>query len=166
VLGRKFVRAHAGRNRVRFSGRLGHRHLAPGIYSITIVVHRGQASRRVGTVGIEVISPRRKLAKAQRSAPVSLDCASNRSTALTGLVLPVGGTSPSGHVPGSSTAPHKTRSSGVLGAELPTRIFPHPPLPHSWLGTVVALLLLGLMGLALATLLVYVTRFMRGTWNP
>jgi hypothetical protein len=54
----------------------------------------------------------------------------------------------------------------VLGAELPTRIFPHPPLPHGRLGTAIACLLLGLMSLALATLLVYVTRFMRGTWNP
>jgi hypothetical protein len=27
-------------------------------------------------------------------------------------------------------------------------------------------LILGLIGLASATLLVYVTRFLRGTWNP
>jgi hypothetical protein len=31
---------------------------------------------------------------------------------------------------------------------------------------VLAGLILGLIGLASATLLVYVTRFLRGTWNP
>ena len=160
------MRGHAGRNSVRFSGRLGRRHLAPGTYSITIVVHRGPASRRLGTIGIEVVPPGRRLTKAERSAPVSLGCASGQSSDLSRLVLPLGGTSASGHVKGAAASPEEAKSSGVLGAELPTRIFPRPLVPHGWLGTAIALLLLGLIGLALATLLVYVTRFMRGTWNP
>jgi hypothetical protein len=166
VLGRKFVRGHAGRNRVRFYGRLGRRHLAPGTYAITIVVHRGQASRRLGTIGIEVVPPARRLTKAQRSSPVTIACAPSQSSDLSRLVLPLGGASFSGHVRGAVASRRDTRTSGVLGAELPTRIFPHPPLPDGRLGTAVALLLLGLIGLAFATMLVYVTRFMRGTWNP
>jgi hypothetical protein len=166
VLGRKFVRGHAGRNRVRFYGRLGRRHLAPGTYSITIVVHRGEASRRLGTIGIEVVPPGRRLTKAQRSSPVTIVCAPGQSSDLSRLVLPLGGASVSGHDRGAVASRRDTRSSGVLGAALPTRIFPLPPLPDGRLGTAVALLLLGLIGLAFVTMLVYVTRFMRGTWNP
>jgi hypothetical protein len=55
----------------------------------------------------------------------------------------------------------------VLGAEIRPRIsLPHPSLPNGLLGTVLAALIFGLIGLASATLLVYVTRFLRGTGNP
>jgi hypothetical protein len=62
---------------------------------------------------------------------------------------------------------HEPRNTGVLGAEIPPRLsLPHASLPHGRLGTVLAALIFGLIGLASATLLVYVTRFLRGTWNP
>jgi hypothetical protein len=55
----------------------------------------------------------------------------------------------------------------VLGAEIRPRIsLPHPSLPNGLLGTVLVALIFGLIGLASATLLVYVTRFRRGTRNP
>jgi hypothetical protein len=51
----------------------------------------------------------------------------------------------------------------VLGAAIPPQVsIPHASVPHGWL----AALSLALLGLASAVLLVYVTRFFRGSWNP
>jgi hypothetical protein len=166
VAGKQLVRGHRGLNRVHFSGRLrGHR-LAPGVYTIAVVAVRGGARRRVGTIGIEIVSPQRRLSTAERSASVGAFCASRPSASLASLVLPLGGTARGGLATGSARD-RKPRDTGVLGAEILPRIsLPHASLPNGRLGTVLAATIFGLIGLAAATLLVYVTRFLRGTWNP
>jgi hypothetical protein len=167
VAGKQLVRGHPGLNRVHFSGRLrGHR-LAPGTYTIAVVAVRDGARRRVGTIGIEIVSPQRRLSKAERKAPVGAFCASRPRAILASLVLPLGGTARGGLATGGSAPDRKPRDTGVLGAEIPPRIsLPHASLPNGPLGTVLAVLIFGLIGLASATLLVYVARFLRGTWDP
>ena len=55
----------------------------------------------------------------------------------------------------------------MLGAEILPRIsIPRAPIGHGPLAAVLAVLVLGLLGLASAALLVYVTRFFKGSWNP
>lgn len=163
------MRGHPGLNRVRFSGRLRNGRLAAGIYTITIVAVRGQARRNVGTVEIEVVSRGRRLTKAERTAPVfAASCANRPDSGLTGLVLPLGN---AGRASGSSPAGAKPvrppRGGGVLGAEILPRIsIPGAPIGHGRLAAVLAALILGLLGLASAALLVYVTRFFKGSWNP
>jgi hypothetical protein len=166
VAGKQLVRGHPGLNRVHFSGRLrGHR-LAPGIYTIAVVAVRGGARRRVGTIGIEIVSPQRRVSNAERSAPVGAFCDSRPRATLATLVLPLGGTTRGGLATGSARV-REPRNTGVLGAEIRPRIsLPHPSLPNGLLGTVLVALIFGLIGLASATLLVYVTRFRRGTRNP
>jgi len=93
VIGSKRVRGRPGRNEVRFSGRLHGRPLAPGRYSIDVVVVRGASRKRIGKVAVEVVRPGRRLTRRERSAPVSAPCASSASAgpALPAVAI---GTSP------------------------------------------------------------------------
>jgi hypothetical protein len=119
----------------------------------------------VGTVGIEIVSPQRRLTKAELTAPVGAFCGSRPRADVASLVLPLRGTG-GGPAAGSAREP-RPRKSGVLGAEIPLRIsLPHASLPHGRLGSVLAALIFGVFALASAALLVCVTRFLRGTWNP
>ena len=92
IVGKQTVHGHPGLNRVRFSGRLRGRRLAPAPTPSRWSPFAVGARRRVGTIGIEVVSPRRRLTKAERSAPVSAYCASKPGAKLTRLVLSLGGT--------------------------------------------------------------------------
>jgi hypothetical protein len=74
VVGRKRLRGHEGLNRVRFQGRIGGRRLAPGRYTITVVVVRAGRRTTVGTVAVEVVPSGRRLTRAERRAPVSGGC--------------------------------------------------------------------------------------------
>lgn len=164
-MGKQTVRGHSGMNRVRFSGRLRGRRLAPGTYTITIVAVRGTARRPVGTLGIEVVPPGRRLTKAERSASVSAYCTSKPGTELMRLVLSLGSAARASRRPSAGSTP--PRRTGVLGAAIPPQVsIPHVSVPHGWLAATLAALILALLGLASAVLLVYVTRFFRGSWNP
>jgi hypothetical protein len=163
------VRGHLGLNRVRFSGRLRNGRLAAGVYTIAIVAVRGRARSNLGTVGIEVVSRGRRLTKAERTAPVfAASCATRPGAGLTALVLPLGraGGASRSSPAGSKPAP-RPRGGGVLGAEILPRIsIPRPAIGHGPFAAVLAALVLGLLGLASAVLLVYLTRFFKGSWNP
>jgi hypothetical protein len=168
ILGSKRVHGDRGVNRVRFNGRLHGRPLAPGRYTIDLVVIRGSKRTQFGAVGVEVVPPNARLTKAQRTEPLVNDC----SVAINAPLLPA--------VLASTTGPPATRGTpsleqevgttkkhtrtGVLGVSLKP---PRLPLPGTnggpmWLGV----LLLVLFGIAFATLAVYVTRFVRGSWSP
>lgn len=165
IVGKQTVHGHPGMNRVRFSGRLRGRRLAPGNYTITIVAVRGTARRRVGTLGVEVVPPGRRLTKAERSAPVGAYCTLKPGTELTRLVLSLGSAARASKRPSAGSTP--SRRTGVLGAAIPPQVsIPHASVPHGWLAATLAALILALLGLASAVLLVYVTRFFRGSWNP
>ncbi len=159
-------------NRVRFSGRFRGRRLAPGIYNIAIVAVRGTARRRIGTIGVEVVPPGRRLTKAERSAPVSAAyCTSRPGTELTRLVLSLGTAAPASGRPSADSTPtpppRQPKRGGVLGAAIPPQLsIPHASVPHGWLAGTLAALMLALLGLAATALLVYVTRFVKGSWSP
>src|SRR6476646_1019184 len=168
VLGRKRVSGSKGLNRVRFNGRVHGRPLAPGRYVIDVVVVRGKSHKRVGRVAVEIVRPGRHLTKAQRGAPVEFACAdSATSHFLPAAVLDArtgggAGSSASGH---ASKAGRGFRSA-VLGVFKPPEI---PGLVGSdengvpaWLGLGVYIVLVA----AFLMMLLYVARFLRGSWNP
>ena len=69
-----------GLNRIRFTGRVHGRPLAPGRYMIDVVVVQGKSHKRVGRVAVEIVRPGRRLTKAQRGAPVEVACAASASS--------------------------------------------------------------------------------------
>jgi hypothetical protein len=159
------VRGHPGLNRVRFDGRLRGRRLAPGVYAITIVAVRGTARRHLGMVGVEIVPVRQRLTKAERSAPVGMYCASKPGAELARLLAPIGIAARASGRPSADATPRRT---GVLGAEIPPQLskLPRASIPGGPLGGMLTTLIFGLLGVAAAMLLVYVTRFFRGSWNP
>lgn len=167
VVGRRHYRGHRGINRVRFDGRVHGRPLEPGRYSIDLVVVRGSSRKRVGAIAVEVVPPGRRLTKAQRSAPLSSDC----SAALTAPSLPVPVVSTAAPAAGTGAPKPASRDvtsgrskTGVLGVNLKPPRLPVPVVHDAptWLGV----LLVALFGVSVAALAVYVTRFLRGSWNP
>jgi hypothetical protein len=172
VLGRRLVRGHEGLNRVRFAGRLHGKPLGLGRYTISVNVVRSGARKRVGTVAVEVVPPGRRLTKAERSAPVQASCGTTNGTSsfpsiLIDAVSPLRETSAS--TSGSANPPKAKKDrprTSVAGAS-----FKPPTIGGSdgSAGGRLAWLVLALyvvLGLAMATLLVYVARFMRGSWSP
>ena len=168
VLGRKRVHAHRGLNRVRFTGRLHGRPLAPGRYSLGFVVIRGSSRKLLGAIGVEVVPPGLHLTKAQRSAPLGTACYAS----LTVFPLPVpvvstaapavaAGSSKDSSKPADAVAVKaKSPRTGVLGVSLkPPRLLVTPGGAPEWLGV----LLIVVFGLALVALVVYATRFIRGS---
>jgi hypothetical protein len=170
VVGRKRVRGHTGLNRVPFNGRVNGRPLAAGRYTVTVVVVRAGHRTRVGTLAVEVVPSGRHLTRAEQTAPVTASCLfagtpfSGSSAILTALAMPfVGG----GNGAGTSPARAKSKTPpAVLGASFKPPKLPQPVTPgegsFGWAGA----LLYAALGLAAATLLVQVARFMRGSWNP
>ena len=169
VLGRRRVAGVGGLNRVRFRGRVHGRVLAPGRYVIDVVVVRGKSSKRVGRVTVEVVRPSRRLTKAQRVAPLGAACAAPAGSAsLPGAVVdPRSGQGGSG-----PSAGHPSKAGGVFHGGVLSAVFRAPRLPglsggdggggFAWFGLGVYLVLFA----ALLTMLVYVGRFLRGSWNP
>jgi hypothetical protein len=167
VLGRKRVHGHRGVNRVRFNGRLHGRPLAPGRYTIVLVVVHGSTQTRFGAIAVQVVPPGRRLTKAQRTEPLVNDCAASMNApalpvplASTAGPLAVVGAGPSKPAP---AATKKRSRTGVLGVSLkpPRLLVPMGGAP-AWLGV----LLLGVFGVAGAGVAVYLMRFLRGSWNP
>jgi hypothetical protein len=168
VLGRKRVSGSKGLNRVRFNGRVHGRPLAPGRYVIDVVVVRGKSHKRVGRVAVEIVKPGRQLTKAQRAAPVGVACVTSTSLpSLPAAAVITTGAGASG--PGDPARGGKSLPGRVLRA-----IFKPPRIPGitgssdgdvgglAWLGLGLHLLLLG----AFLAMLLYVARFLRGSWNP
>ena len=170
VVGRKRVRGHTGRNRVPFNGRVDGRPLAPGKYTVTVVVVRGGHRRQIGTLAVEIVPSGRHLTRAERTAPVTTSCfftgtpSSGSSSFLATLAVPfVDGSN------GAGDSQVRTKSKTpptVLGASFKPPKLPQAVTPgegsFGWAGA----LLYAALGLAAATLLVQVGRFMRGSWNP
>jgi hypothetical protein len=167
VLGRKRVHADRGVNRVRFNGRLRGRPLAPGRYTIDLVVIRHSESRSFGAVAVEVLPPNVRLTGAQLTQPLVNDC----SIAFDAPALPVAVASAG--PPARSDSPtyrqtpratkRRTRTAALGVGQKPPRL----PLPGAegspmWLGV----LLLVLVACGVAGLAVYVVRFVRGSWAP
>jgi hypothetical protein len=169
VLGRKRVHAHRGLNRVRFTGRLHGRPLAPGRYSLGLVVIRGSSRKLLGAIGVEVVRPGLHLTKAQRSAPVGTACYASL-TVFPPLPVPVvstaapavggGSSGDSSNPAGAVAVKAKSPRTGVLGVSLkPPHLLVTPGGAPEWLGV----LLIVVFGLALVALVVYATRFIRGS---
>ena len=161
-------------NRVRFRARVHGRPLAPGRYVIDVVVLRGNSPKRVGRVTVEIVRPGRRLTKAQRVAPLGAACAAPAGSASlpAAVVDPRSGDGRSGGDAGAAGKASKGGGvfrGGVLGA-----VFRAPRLPGlgggdgdgggglAWFGLGAYLVLLA----AFLTMLVYVARFLRGSWNP
>ena len=172
VLGRRRVAGVRGLNRVRFNGRVHGRPLAPGRYMIDVVVVRGRSQKRVGRVAIEIVRPGQRLTKTQRVAPVGFDCAA--STSSPSLPATAVDTRADGAGVGQGGAGDGSKADGgSIGSTLGA-IFKPPRLPGplgggedagsglAWLGLGIYLVLVA----AFLTMLLYVSRFLRGSWNP
>lgn len=168
VLGSKRVHGTRGVNRVRFTGRVHGRPLAPGQYTIDLVVVRGSTKMRFGAIALEVVPPGSRLTKAQRTEPLVSDC----SIAINSPTLPVAFASTAGPLAASRAsfsiagpgASERRTKTGVLGVSLKPPRLPLPVVDGApmWLGV----LLLVLFALGVAGLAVYVVRWRRGSWNP
>ena len=171
VVGRKRVRGHGGLNRVRFNGRVKGHPLAPGKYTITVVVVRAGHRKRVGTLAVEVVPSGRHLTRAQQSAPVTTGCVfagtpfSGSSSILAAFATPfVDGGTAGGH---SQARTESNPPPAALGAsfeppKLPLAVSQGGDGPFGWAGA----LLYAALAIAGATLLVQVGRFLHGSWNP
>jgi hypothetical protein len=168
VVGRKRVHGTTGLNRVRFNGRVHCRPLAPGRYTIDLLVVRGPSKTRFGALAVEVVPPNRQLTKAERTAPVVTDCL----VAIAAPALPVAIASTAGPFAAAGTsfwtlmperAAKRTRT-GVLGVSLKPPRVPLPVVDGAplWLGV----FLLVLFALGVTGLTVYLLRFRRRSWFP
>lgn len=166
VVGSKRVHGTRGMNRVRFSGRVHGKPLAPGRYTIDLVVVRGSTKMRFGAIAVEVVPPGSRLSKAQRTEPLVNDC----SVAITSPALPVVFASTAGPLAASRAsfsigAPGASegKRTGVLGVSLKPPRLPLPVVDGApmWLGV----FLLVLFALGVAGLAVYVVRLRRRSWN-
>ena len=169
VVGRRRVAGLKGLNRVRFAGRVHGRPLAPGRYLIDVVVVRGTSRKRIGRVPVEIVRPGTSLTRAQRVAPVTVVCSASAGSPS----LPAAVVDPRRVDRGSGVVAASKAGGGSRGGVL-SAVFQPPRLPGSggsdeggggglaWLGLGVYLVLIG----AFLTMLLYVTRFLRGSWNP
>lgn len=166
VVGRKRVRGHAGRNRVAFSGRLNGRRLAAGKYTITVVVVRGGHRTQVGTLAVEIVPSGRHLTRAQQTTPVTADCSGASSPSiLAALAAPfVDGTGGAGdsHARSKPKLPPTALGASFRPPKLPQLVTPPGDGPFGWADA----LLYAALGIAGATMLVQVGRFLRSSWNP
>jgi len=171
ILGRKRIRGHEGVNRVRFSGRIHGKPLAPGAYTITVVVVRAGTRTRVGTIGVEVVPNGRRLTRAQRTAPVAAaGCFAvgtpyaSGTSFLAVLAAPlVAGAGAA--VSDSEGVPMSTPPPATLG---PSFTPPRLPVADGNGGDMgwADMLIYGALAIACGVLLVQVGRFVRGSWNP
>ena len=168
IVGRKRVRGHAGRNRVPFNGRVNGRPLAAGKYTITVVVVRGHRTQ-VGTLAVEIVSSGRHLPRAQQTGPVTTNCSSDApSSGSTSILAAFAVPFVDGSIgAGDSHARSKPEPPpAALGASFKPPKLPQPVIPgegtFGWAGA----LLYAALGIAGATLLVQVGRFLHGSWNP
>ena len=166
------VRGHKGANTVFFAGRVHGRRLEPGVYLLSLSTNR-RLDPAAATEYVRVVSRRRSVPLPERTPKPSCSDVAGASTsdAIERTVLAgaeaktskprptasLAGTaagSPSGdeNDDGASGLP----DSGVLGAA--TDVADEQPF--------VAIAVLTIVGALLLTMLVLVTRFLRGSWNP
>ena len=166
------VRGHKGANTVFFAGRVHGRRLEPGVYLLSLSTNR-RLDPAAATEYVRVVSRRRSVPLPERTPKASCSDVAGASTsdAIERTVLAgaeaktskprptasLAGTaagSPSGdeNDDGASGLP----DSGVLGAA--TDVADEQPF--------VAIAVLTIVGALLLTMLVLVTRFLRGSWNP
>jgi hypothetical protein len=161
VVGQRRVRGHRGLNRVRFDGRVHGRPLAPGRYSILLVVVRGSSRTQLGAIGVEVVPPGRRLTNAQRSAPLGTGCFAPASAAPLPAAIVSAAPPAAGAADRVRSVMKKPPKTGGLGVSLKPPRLPLPVIHDAptWLGV----LLVALFGLSVAGLAVYVTRFPRSS---
>lgn len=166
------VRGHKGANTVFFSGRVHGRRLEPGVYLLSLSTNR-RLDPAAATEYVRVLSPRRSVPLPDQAQKPSCSDVAGASTsdAIERTVIAeaqsktskprptasLAGTaagSPSGdeNDDGASGLP----DSGVLAAA--TNAADEQPF--------VAVAVLTIVGALLLTMLVLVTRFLRGSWNP
>jgi hypothetical protein len=173
LAGQKRVHGSSGVNRVRFNGRFHGRPLAPGSYTIDLVVVRGPTTTRFAAIAVEVVPPGSRLTKAQQTDPLANDCevASNAPSLpvfLTSTAGPIVAAPATRTTSAAAKEPDTTkakRRTGVLGVSVQPPRLRVPGVGGGgrlWVG----ILLLVLFGVGLATLATYVVRFMRGSWYP
>ena len=171
VIGRKRVRGQRGVNRVLFKGRVNGRPLAAGKYTITVVVVRAGHRTRVGTLAVEVVSSGWRLTRAQQTALVNTSCFSagtpfsGSSSILAALAVSFVDASTGArdsHARTKSNPPPAALGASFKPPKLPKAVTPGGDRRFGWAGA----LLYVALGLAGATLLVQVARFLRGSWNP
>jgi hypothetical protein len=168
VVGRKRARGHAGRNRVPFNGRVNGRPLPAGKYTITVVVVRGGHRRQVGTLAVEIVPSGRHLTRAQQTESVNTSCFADASSGSTSILAAFAVPFVDGSIgAGDSHARSKPKlPPAALGASFKPPKLPQPVIPgegtFGWAGA----LLYAALGIAGATLLVQVGRFLHGSWNP
>jgi hypothetical protein len=167
VAGTKAVHGRRGLNRVRLNGRFGDHTLAPGTYQIVVAAKRGSAYRRVGRISIQVVPPGSRIRRTG-SEPVFFCTPSVAQTGIPGAGLFV---SPPGKNRSSPSARKSQRGNPPPG-QAPGRsgVLAEPPFHigtgHGGIDLVLALLLYGTLGIGGAVLIVYLVRFLRGSWSP
>jgi hypothetical protein len=125
TVGRIVVRGHAGRNVVRFRGRVGGRTLEPGTYRITPRLRRG---RQLRSILVVVVAGRAPAPGEVASARAADACAAERNASgsetgsFASIFRPLAGTVParSGGTKLAAGAPASRpspRKGGVLGAD-------------------------------------------------
>jgi hypothetical protein len=167
VVGYIPVRGRKGINTVYFAGRVHGRRLEPGVYLISLSPNR-RLARGAATEYVRVVSPRRSLPlpdRARRPAcgTAAAPAADQASRSVVADAAPQGPTAPATGLaapkPKSSEKDERAAGlpdAGVLGVS--TGDADEKPF--------LALAVLTLVGGLLIAMLILVTRFLRGNWNP
>jgi len=166
------VRGHKGANTVFFAGRVHGRRLERGVYLLSLSTNR-RLDPAAATEYVRVVSRRRSVPLPERTPkPTCSDVAGASTsdaierTVLTGAVAKTSKPRPTASLAGTAAgSPSGDENddgasglpdSGVLGAA--TNVADEQPF--------VAIAVLTIVGALLLTMLVLVTRFLRGSWNP
>ena len=166
------VRGHKGANTVFFAGRVHGRRLGPGVYLLSLSTNR-RLDPAAATQYVRVVSRRRSVPLPERTPKPSCSDVAGASTsdAIERTVLaeavaktstPQPTASLAGKAVGSSAGDEADDgasglpNSGVLGAA--TDVADEQPF--------IAIAVLTIVGGLLLVMLVLVTRFLRGSWNP
>lgn len=170
------VRGRAGKNTVRFAGRIGSRPLDPGVYVLTLAATR-TAPAGPGSEAVRVVSPHRTVPLPERREP-ACDAATAASmrrflrlldeTARTDAALL--GAARQGRTD-TPRAPLLPPSVSEVAGEVTLADEPAPPAladgdGRSALESVAAVLVVAGVGFLLVMMLTLVTRFIRGSWDP
>ncbi len=166
------VRGHKGANTVFFAGRVHGRRLEPGVYLLSLSTNR-RLDPAAATEYVRVVSRRRSVPLPERTPKPSCSDVAGASTSdaiertvLAGAVAKTSKPRPTASLAGTAAgSPSGDENddgasglpeSGVLGAA--TDVADEQPF--------VAIAVLTIVGALLLTMLVLVTRFLRGSWNP
>jgi hypothetical protein len=166
------VRGHKGANTVFFAGRVHGRRLGPGVYLLSLSTNR-RLDPSAATEYVRVRSPRRSVPLPEQAQKPSCSDVAGASTSdaieravLAGAVAKTSKSRPTASLAGTAAGSPSGEGrdggasgvpqSDVLGAT--TDVADEQPF--------VAIAVLTIVGALLLTMLVLVTRFLRGSWNP